>query len=161
MEIETLYFLTQIIAAIAMIASLIFVGFQLRQNTEQIRIASVESYYNILSDHLSDTINNPELSELFNRGYNDADGLNTLEKNKLFNLYAKITRGYQVLHYQYKKNAFDTEFWDSAQNHLADLLLSKIYVEFWASRRHHYNGEFQELINNLISDHPKQPIFKS
>lgn len=38
MTLETIYYLTQIIAVLAVLGSLIFVGYQIRQNTEQARI---------------------------------------------------------------------------------------------------------------------------
>lgn len=38
MSLENIYYITQIIAVIAVLGSLIFVGYQIRQNTEQTRI---------------------------------------------------------------------------------------------------------------------------
>ena len=159
MEIETLYFLTQIVAAIAMIASLIFVGFQLRQNTEQVRIASVQTYYDIMRDHLDPAVNNPEFMEIFLKGFVDLDKLTVIERSRLYAYYSQTTKGYQVLHFQHGKKVLENELWESAQNHLADMLVSEAYLEFWKTRKHHYNIKFQEFVDDLIETRPAQNIF--
>ena len=159
MAIEQVYFIAQIIAAIAMIASLIFVGFQLRQNTEQVRIASVQTYYDISTGHLVYMINRPELVEIFLKGFANLDKLTVIERTRLYALYSQITKGYQVLQYQHSKKVLDTELWESAQNHLADILVSDTYLEFWKTRKHHYNIKFQEYIDDLIKNRPSQQLF--
>jgi len=159
MTIEQVYLLAQIIAAIAMVTSLIFVGFQLRQNTEQIRIASVQTYYEISTGHLAHTINHPALMEIFLKGFSDLDKLTNLERHRLNALYSQITKGYQVLQYQHSKKVLNTELWESAQNHLADILVSDAYQEFWKTRKHHYNIKFQEYVDDLIKNRPSQQLF--
>jgi len=158
MALEQIYFFAQIIASIAVVVSLIFVGLQLRHNAEQMRIAASTGYYEIYREHMAGALN-AEWAGIFIKGFEDFESLTPVECTRLFANYAVITRGYQVLHYQAKKKVFDDELWENTQNHLADLLVSQAYQHYWATRKHHFNSSFQGFVDDLIANRPKQHLF--
>jgi hypothetical protein len=158
MTLEQAYLIAQIIASVAVVVSLIFVGFQLRHNAEQMRITASSGYYEIYRDHMLGATN-PELIDLHLRGNETFDTFTLIETGRLFSYYAVITRGYQILHYQARKKVFDDELWENTQNHLADLLLSQAYQHFWTTRKHHFNSSFQVFVDDLIAHHPKRALF--
>jgi len=157
MTLEDINYIAQIVAAAAVVASLLFVGLQLRANAKQLRIATEAGYYTIYRDHVL-TASSPDVADIFLRGFQGQEGLSESERIRLNAYYAVITRGYQVLHHQVRQKVFDTEFWDSAQNHYADLLGSKAYQQYWATRRHHFNPSFQRFTDHLIANHPKAKL---
>ena len=159
MALEQVYFLAQIFASIAVVVSLIFVGLQLRHNTEQMRISAATGYFEIYRDHLAGAMDE-EWTRLFIKGFDDFDSLTLVERTRLCANYALMTRGYQVLHYQARKKIFDDELWENTQNHLADLLTSKAYQYFWTTRRHHFNPSFQAFVDDLIATRPAKPLFQ-
>ncbi len=160
MALEQIYFFAQIIASVAVVVSLIFVGLQLRHNSEQMRVAASTGYYEIYRDHMAGALN-AEWAAIFNKGFEEFESLTPVERTQLFANYAVITRGYQVLHYQARKKVFDDELWENTQNHLADLLVSQAYQHFWATRKHHFNSSFQGFVDDLIDNRPKKRLFSS
>jgi len=80
MTLEAIYFLTQIIAALAIIGSLVFVGLQIRANTREHRVNT----YNMRSERWSAINNilssNSDLREILVKGGKSYDGLTTAEK---------------------------------------------------------------------------------
>ena len=52
MTLEQFYFIAGIVSSVAVIASLIFVGFQLRHAANQQRIETASGYYDIFRDHM-------------------------------------------------------------------------------------------------------------
>ncbi|PHS28261.1 MAG: hypothetical protein COA84_01800 [Robiginitomaculum sp.] len=158
MTLEQAYLIAQILASVAVVVSLIFVGLQLRHNSEQMRISASTGYYEIYRDHMAFS-NTEEGTKLFLKGFEDYKLLTLNERTRLFAFYAVMTRGYQVLHYQARKRIFDAELWENTQNHLADLLLSQAYMAFWQTRRHHFNTRFQAFVDDLIANYPKRELF--
>jgi len=61
MTLESLYFLAQIIAALAIVGSLIFVGLQIRANTKEQRFQRAHERAQRVAPAFSDMVNNPEL----------------------------------------------------------------------------------------------------
>ena len=49
MTLETIYFISQVLAAVCVIASLIFVGVQVRQSTKQAKADAVQAVHDNLS----------------------------------------------------------------------------------------------------------------
>ncbi|PHS21396.1 MAG: hypothetical protein COA85_13105 [Robiginitomaculum sp.] len=160
MTLEQAYLIAQILASVAVVISLIFVGLQLRHNSEQMRIAASAGYYEIYRDHMSGAMNE-EWTTLFIKGFKEFESLTLVQRTRLFANYAVVTRGYQVLHYQASKKVFDDELWENTQNHLADLLLSQAYLHFWTTRKHHFNPSFQAFVDDLIANRPKHDLFKA
>ncbi|MDQ7018569.1 MAG: hypothetical protein Q9M33_05320 [Robiginitomaculum sp.] len=158
MTLEQAYLIAQILASIAVVVSLIFVGLQLRHNSEQMRIAASTGYYEIYRDHMVG-VNSKEFTNLFIKGFEGIDALDLCERTQLYAFFAVMTRGYQILHYQFRKKVFDKELWENTQNHLADFLLSKAYQEFWLTRRHHFNPSFQAFVDDLIANRPAHSLF--
>ena len=156
--LEQIYFAAGIVASISVVASLIFVGMQLRYSADQQRIATAAGYYEIFSDHFK-VIENPEMVDLFLRGLDNSwDEFNEAERTKLNVFYTMITRGYQVMHYQASKNVFEHDFWEHTQLHLKDHLGSRYYRDFWSARRRHFPDAFQNLMDRLIEEGPSGPL---
>ena len=77
-KLEEYSFIAQIISALAVVASLIFVGIGIRQNTEQgkleTRVAQVNAYQDLVSQVLdinSDLMTSPELMDVIYRARSD------------------------------------------------------------------------------------------
>lgn len=152
--LEQLYFVSGIVASIAIVASLVFVGLQLRYAADQQRIATAAGYYEIFSDHFR-IVENPEIIQLFLRGRDNGwETFNDEERTRLNVFYTMVTRGYQVMHYQASKKVFERDFWEHTQVHLADHLGSRYYRDFWAARRRHFPKAFQAVMDGLIETGP-------
>lgn len=156
--LEQVYFIAGVVSSLAVVASLLFVGLQLRHSAKQQRIATAAGYYEIFRDHMK-LVENPQLTELFIRGLDSGwDTFTDTERTTLSIFYTMITRGYQVMHYQEQNRVFEPDFWIYTQEHFRDHLVSKFYQDFWRYRRHHFPTEFQKLVDELIRKGPTAPI---
>lgn len=160
MLLEQIYFLAGIISSVAVIASLIFVGLQVRHSAAQQRIATAVGYYDIFRDHMN-ILNEAGMVDLFLRGLDHTpDTFEPAERTRLNVFYTMVTRGYQVMHYQAEKNVFEADFWLHTQNHFRDHLASKYYQAFWTARRHHFPLYFRDMVDQLIASGPTAPLLE-
>ena len=158
MTLEQIYFLAGIVSSVAVIASLIFVGFQLRHSANQQRIATAVGYYDIFRDHMK-ILSEAGMVDLFLRGLeHEGDAFEPADRTRLNVFYTMVTRGYQVMYYQARKNVFEADFWQYTQNHFRDHLASKYYQSFWKARRHHFPPDFRKLVDELIEAGPTAPL---
>ena len=160
MTLEQVYLLAGIISSVAVIASLIFVGVQLRHAANQQRIESASGYYDIFRDHMK-ILSEAGMVEVFLRGLDSPpNAFDAADRTRLNVYYTMVTRGYQVLHYQAEKKIFEEDFWLHTQNHFRDHLASRYYQGFWIARRHHFPPGFQSLVDKLITAGPTAPLLE-
>ena len=160
MTLEQVYFLAGIVSSVAVIASLIFVGVQLRHSAGQQRIASAVGYYDIFRDHMK-LLNEADLVDLFLRGLDQGpEAFEAADRTRLNVFYTMVTRGYQVMHYQAEKKVFEEGFWLHSQKHFRDHLASKYYQGFWKARCHHFPPGFRDLVDQLIAAGPTAPLLE-
>ena len=111
MTLEQIYFLAGIVSSLAVIASLIFVGVQLRHTANQQRIATAVGYYDIFRDHMK-ILSEAGMVDLFLRGLDHGpEAFEAADRTRLNVFYTMLTRGYQVMHYQAEKKVFEEGFW--------------------------------------------------
>lgn len=97
MTLETLYLIMQIVAALAVIGSLVFVGLQVRAYTrEQEHLRRFETFqiFNTIADFMSGPGN---LSEVFAKAATDINNMTYPERIRFNNMYNKCFNAYDLL----------------------------------------------------------------
>jgi hypothetical protein len=104
--------LAEIISALAVVLSLIFVGMGIRQSTHESalnrNVAEVSAYQDLVGQVLElnyIVINNPELAELLNA--ESLQNLTSAERSSLTRHYANLLRHADLAMYQYDKGLID------------------------------------------------------
>ena len=111
MSLENIYFVTQIIAALAVIASLLYVGAQLKQNTQAIRAAAVQSITETVATNATNIAANPENASLFSRGLTDYAALTGTERAQFVQLMNGIFLSQDSIFWLYSNGSFPEELW--------------------------------------------------
>lgn len=157
MTLETLYYLSQIIAVLAILGSLIFVGIQIRQNTKQAeeseRVARGEVLQNIaegLRQHSLVMLEYPEVYQCF---VNHTDPADISEANRLrIATYCFATL--QVIHnmyFQHRKGLLDDQTYQSYLPFLVSLLRTPVGQHYWAARRVMFDAKFALMMDQQFS----------
>jgi hypothetical protein len=79
-NLEQLGNLGELIGGLAVIASLLFVGFQVRQNTHALKLAQYRGIHDGIRESLRSAESDPQLAEITLRGLNDLTSLNPVER---------------------------------------------------------------------------------
>lgn len=111
MSLENVYFVTQIIAALAVIASLLYVGIQLKQNTQAIRAAAVQSITETVATNATNIAASPGNASLFRRGLNDYTALTESEQAQFVQLMNGIFLSQDSIFWLYTNGSFPEELW--------------------------------------------------
>ena len=141
--------IAEIIGAFAIVASLIFVGLQIRQNTNQIRansvqmgLAFVEAQNNLLA--------NPENAELDMKGIHDFDALSPLEKARFDALLGNVMTKFFMARQYYLQGSLPKTDFESYEGMFASLMRSPGVTDWW-NRTKDQNPKFvQEVIDGII-----------
>ncbi len=156
MSLEALYFVAQIIAALAVVASLVFVGLQVRASTrEQALTRSIEAGDNY--DRFQYLIiENPEFREVWVKG---ADDIGALSKTELmaFGAYMALWVG-SVMRFSMRDQAgyASPSTWEEVKAMYRPITARKGARQWWQKARGGYNERIRVLIDEIF-DETKEP----
>ena len=149
MSLEQAAFVSQIVSAVAVIASLIFVGFQLRQNTKSIKAATSQSHSAQYQQVISCIVMDGEVARLWRVGLNGLDGCNDDERVRFFGLVSILFRFYESSRTQWRHGQLDKEHWHTIEQQAISLRGQPGIETWWSSRRYWHSEDFRNWFENL------------
>ena len=156
MSLEDLGNIGELIAAIGVIASLIYLAVQIRQNTMQItqntktvRSATFRGATQLFTQFMARLSENPELAKIVVKA-NQSESDLPPDQRLQFDSYAmEVFTIYEDLFFQAKDEMLDPEFWSSRQRNLAWYLGFPGFAVAWERQSHTMSPEFRDLVATL------------
>jgi hypothetical protein len=139
-------------ANIGVLAGIIFLVFELRQNTVATELEASSSFQNSFSEIELFIAGNPEFAELLMKGrkgeeISDADGL------RLWVFYGNILRQWQSSHFMYLSDALDQDIWQANQVRLAQIIKDdRGLFEHWQTNKLQFSPAFNEMVDSMTAD---------
>ena len=131
MELEQIYYIGELIAAVAVISSLLFVGVQMRQNTTALRAQSHHAFTQAINQPNLVVAQSQELAELFGAGLMDRGSLDDVRRGRLDNLLLSYFHALDTLHYQTRISASDPELMEAELGGLRTFVSFPGVREWW------------------------------
>lgn len=146
-----------IVAAIGVIASLIYVAIQIRQNSDQIKQntnsvqASVElEDVRASSDFLTTLAVNPDLARIWRVGLSAPHDLTEDEGLRFAMLMGSAFFALEGPFRQYKRGLLSEDSWSPMVELIARYLQSPAVIEWWRRREVPFSAPFREYVETLI-----------
>jgi len=131
----------EIIGAVAVVGSLIYLAIQIREQNREARLASahqaIEGYRTSIS-----WLNDPSMAELFIASLRNYDGLSDAERLR-FDMYMTTTlRSFEDAFFLHRENRLDHETWEAMLAPAKDFAATETFGKFIERRRHHFRKDF-------------------
>ena len=138
-----------LIANLGVIAGIVFLGYEMRQNTIAVRSAAAQG----IQDQIA-AIYELSLSEtmggVVGKALNTPYELTVVEVSRAHGFFTTFTRMLQNLHFQVSEGAYDAELADGHWQEMRNLLESPGYRLFWDTQKHVYATEFREFVDDEV-----------
>ena len=157
MTLEQWSFVAQIISAIAVIGSLIFVGFQLTKATAAIRATSSQAHSSLYTDLVQSIIDNADFARLWSIGLMSPDQLNEEEWVRFVAYASALFRLYESSRVQWLNGRLDEEHWHTIERQAADFGHLPGLHAAWKLRCHWYSPEFIAWFDGLTPVETPRP----
>ena len=147
LTLEQLYLVSQIIAAAAIVASLVFVGMQIRQNTGQSKITSSQAIdtSNMLA---ADPIYIPENSAIWTKGHATPELLTDHERHMFGMLMTRLFgASFNTSVYQHSRGAYDKEIFGMLVLYFQSLISTPGGSKWYAENRYILLPATQEVLD--------------
>ena len=155
MTLETLYYLSQIVAVVGIFASLIFVGLQVRQNTKAIRATShhaITDSFNAINNLI---LSDPKVARIMRLTMAGSEEMDEDERVSANYMLLANMRIFETLYYQYKNGTLDKKLFDAELKTLKWVVTLPGFLAWWPVNPISLSDEFRAFIDGLIRDAQK------
>jgi len=151
MSLEQASALAQIISAVAVFASLVFVGLQVRQNTKAVRAAASQAHSAMYHALTEDLVSNKDFAGVWRKGLESLDGLSEDDVVQFFSFASASFRFFEASRVQWVRGQLDDEHWHTIEQHAIALAGKPGIRIFWQLRGHWHCNEFREWFGSIPS----------
>lgn len=149
MTLEQLALVSQVISAFAVVASLVFVGFQLKNATAAIRASSSQAHSALYTDLVRSIIDSAGFADIWNRAIHEPKALKDDEWVRFVAYSSALFRLYESSRVQWLNNRLDDEHWHTIERQAAHLKALPGLQVAWDLRGHWYSPEFRSWFEGL------------
>ena len=155
MTLEQAYFAAQILGVLAVIWSLIYVGIQLKQTKQAIRLSMVESVIQQFREHEALVCQSADVAEILWKGMRDPTTLEGPDRMRFYQLCNYYYKSFENAYFKYRDGALSGDNWVSIKHFFIDIGHLPGMRKYWDDRKHWFGADFQEMMaREIISAHP-------
>lgn len=143
--------IAEVIGAIAVVISLIYVGMQLTDSTRAVRSATANEMYAAISSWYTHLGTDAQACSLFFRGMENLSSLSPEERLQFILLVHGIMLEYQAAYYLSQEGTLDIELRESMTNTMSGLRELPGLLSYWEQRRSLFKPDFREYVDKIFS----------
>jgi len=144
MELQDIYFIGEIVATVAVLGTLIYVGVQLRQNTLTVKVAAGQAHIDAYNNLIDKITSNNSMMESWVKSAENFDILSTMEQAQVLAFIGVMFRNYEGAFIQWTEGVLDKRLWQGINRSMADQYAHEAVCVFWSLRKHWFSDEFGE-----------------
>jgi len=145
--------IAEMLGAIGVLATLVYLTAQIRANTRALRAATAKDAVAAVRSLNMPMIQDAALARAFRVGVEGLEGLDDDERARFLHWVFNLFRTLEDLHYQYLTGTLEEETWNSWIRFWSIYLLSPGFRAYWSVRGHTFTPAFQQLYATLESSH--------
>jgi hypothetical protein len=161
-RLEKAAYLSQIIGAIAVVVSLIYVGRQINDNTIEVRAQSVQELIVFGQEIDSWVVTNPELADILTTGSSDYEALSPAHRLR-FNQYITTSLNlYEQVFYYHQSGLLEAGSWTSWDAYFRgrmqmgfgwpDRKADDTWRRVWRANEVGYSDAFRRHVNSILAN---------
>ena len=148
--------IAEIIGGIAIIASLIFVGLEIQENSLAVKSATFQSITELDMNWLENLVEDPSLAIAWNKMLIDHSQLEDIEWARIDWVITMLLRNFENMNEQYQAGILPQSRWDSTRN-IIDYIFTTGGVYCWYRESDNaklFTGEFGEVMKTAYDNSP-------
>jgi len=144
--------IAEVIGAIAIVISLMYVGVQVRDSTRATRSATANDTSAAMAAWYITTANNPESTRVVLDGMTNPEILSREETAQFIYLIHGLFLEYQAAYYVSEQGTLDIELRESLVNTLLGVREQPGFLLYWGQRQDLFQPSFREFVDDLIEN---------
>ena len=136
----------ELIAAAGVVVSLIYLAFQIRQNTRQARGSMYDSIVSSLATFDRPIASDPQLARIFEDAIDDWGSIDGSGRARVMHLLSTLFKQFENVHYQYRQGTLEDELWLGWRQLMLSYFRRPGVQAWWSMRRGFYSASFRAFL---------------
>lgn len=137
----------QVVGALAVVLSLIYLASEVRSNARATRLASMRSLSDAINQYFKTCAEDADLAELWFRGIYDFQSIKGPSLMRFSSLMDYLFRIYEDMYYQHLEGQLDPRVWSGFEAIMRDFNAYPGIQAWWRSRSHWFSEQFRQFIS--------------
>ena len=150
MSLEHIFYLSQIVAALALVASLLFVALEVRNSTRESRHRAGEEAYQKFREVQLETASNADLARIWATGVHDFSSLEPLDKTRFLLVAHVFFKNWESVFLVHADGRLSHELCESTENMAGDLLGYPGIQAAWVARKRYFHPNYRAHVDARI-----------
>ena len=142
--------LSEILAAIGVVVSLVYLAMQIRMSRAENRSASIDRLVELWGTYVGALADNPQLAVIVAKGLHDYGQLEVAERAQVSAHLSRIMRVSEAIFMHHRDGTIDAELWNGINSSLDDISNMPLVNQWWPTRRHWFGESFRNHIDVLM-----------
>lgn len=157
MTLEHIFLISQTVAALAIVGSLIFVAVELRNSNRESRHRAAEEAHQKYQALQLEVASNGDLARVWVSGIQDFASLNPVDRTRFLLAAHNVFKNWESVHLVYAEGHLPREIYESADLMAGDLLGYAGFRTAWSARQKYFHSAFRALVDAKIAALPSDP----
>jgi hypothetical protein len=159
MPIQELGSIGELIAAIATVITLVYLAFQINQNTRAVKASVLELSGSRSMDLAKFVANDPELSRIVTTAMTHGAELEEAEKLRLQLIFTAAMRSYDLTLAHKTAKFLDQEQYSGFGSNLSGWVGASYFSAWWENAQMNFSTALQDLVREQMKNLPDYPNF--
>jgi len=140
----------EFIAALTTIVTLVYLAFQLRQNTRVLKATAFQAVVGEMGRNVENIIGDGELAEIIIKAQISPDDLSPVEQLRMNGAFVGSIRRLEAVYVQFTLGTMEEAHKQGFENSIVPMLLSPYGQQWWGNAKSAFYPPFVEHIDNSI-----------
>ena len=150
MKLEKWALIAEIVGGIAIVVSLIFVGYEMRQNSRSQTQAMTQALVSSYAETLTLLTQNEQLRCIYSAGIRDFSALSGADALAFSAYWVALWRHREDMYFQYQQGALSPQTWEAFEGANREVAQYPGFQQWFAFRRRWFSEPFQEYIDSIM-----------
>jgi hypothetical protein len=143
--------IADVIGALAIVISLIYVGIQVNDSTRAVRSATANDMSAAISSWYAEIGSNSQATRVFLNGVANPESLSREETAQFIYMMHGLQLEYQAAFYLAQEQTLDVELQEALTNTIAGVRAQPGFKMYWAQRRESFEPDFRTYVDELLT----------
>ena len=153
MSLQDIGSVGELIGAVAVIFSLVYLAMQVRQNTKAVRIQTYQAIMDS-SNRLGDSMAEQNVDAIYRKGRKDPDSCSEEEMAQFMLIAGQVVNLYEGLYLHHQSGAIDDDFFENRWKTFHRIMHQPGFRRMWERAGGYYAVSFTRAVDRLMAEDP-------
>jgi hypothetical protein len=150
MSWESIGALSQLVAAIGLIPSVVYLAIQVRAQNRAHHRASLDMLTTQWGDLIQTVNESDDFGRIYLEGLASFEAMEPVPRIRFGAYLLRVFRYWEAMYFHFEDGTLRSSSWDALQAQMADIIAYAGVQEWWRTRKHWYTDEFRRVVEGVI-----------